>query len=139
MFIDGYTEVQELRDNGAPYTIVGLGTVFLRRGGLAAWQQAVDDARDQVLGTNVNTNYIDYEIQEQINAIAVSNYLVAKLGDDCKDGHGNAIPNSKTNISAIFENPLNVSLVHEVMEVAFSQELYLQKQLAKEVEGLKKS
>lgn len=137
--ISGYSESMDLRDKGAPYNILGFGTVYLRRGGLAQWQDALDKARDEVLGVNYNTNYIDYEIQEQINAKAVSSYLVAKLGDDCIDANGEQIPNNKINVSAIFEDPCNYSLVCEVMEVSFSQEIYLQKQLEKEIEQVKKS
>lgn len=133
-----YTENEGLRKDGVKY-LTGAGHVKIRRGGLAEWSQAIREATEEVIGLNCNHNYISPQMSEQINAKAVATYLVAELCDDFKDVNGVVIPNTISNIRDVFETPENYSLVLELMEASFQNELFLESRLQEEIEDLKKS
>ncbi len=135
--VKNYTEDLDAQKDGVVVPVDGLGSVRMRRGGLAQWNLAVRQATEEVLGMECNHNYISPQDDESILAKATASYLIAEL-IDCVDMCGNPIPNTLNNISGVFENPENFALVQAVIQASQRGELFLKQVLALEIEQLKK-
>ena len=137
--ICGYTEDLPSRVSGVKYYVEGVGTIKMRRGGLSDWQQAINEATEEILGADYSFNYIDPKRNQTIIARACADYLVVELMDDFKDINGKNIPSSRSNIKSIFENEENYSLVQEIVNASSEVTYFLKEVVNKEVAELKKS
>lgn len=136
--IKGYTECLKARKNGVKYFVDGFGTVLIRRGGLSEWNKAVKKATDEIMGESYSYDYIDPKLEESITARACAGYLVAKLLDDCKDANGTELINNSSNISGVFENEANYSLVQEIVFASTQGDRFLLEIVEEEAQHLKK-
>ena len=137
--IDCVSECLKARNDGVRYHVAGVGTFLLRRGGLSAWNRALKEATEEVLGREFSFNEIDPRQNEEITALACCNYLVAGWLDDLKDKSGSSIPYTLTNAKNLLLPEANYSLVELLVRVASHADLFLLANVRREAEELKKS
>ncbi len=134
-----YKESIEARVKGVRYYIASGACFFIRRGGMAPWQQALKDATDEVLGSSYSFDYVDKHADEKIACKAVANYLVAGW-EGLKDDQGNDLPYSLATARNIFEaaDLPYYALAVELMHAAHEHTRYLQTLVDEDADYIKK-
>lgn len=137
--LNDYQESIEAREKGVRYYIASGACFFIRRGGMAAWQQALKDATDEVLGASYSFDYIDKHADEKIMCKAVANHLVSGW-EGLKDEKGVELPYSLSTARNIFEAESlpYYSLVVELVNAAHEHTRYLKSLIDEDADYIKK-